>query len=433
LIALLIAGGVLIVAPASSAAVTSDHPACQDDGAILGTNGNDTIAGTDGDDVICALGGNDRITGGGGDDVLIGGAGGDTIKGENGSDFCLGGDGDDGYSTCEQCPTQAANTQFAFSRTNTTSHDGVYKMLPNGRRAHRLTEDMKPPYENHSYAPAWSADGKQIAFEAGRENTFLYTASANGTRTKVVAKIDSSYTPDWAPDGSEIMFEVEDEGDETFNLYSVPSGGGNPTALTASGEGRFHPHYSSDGTLVATEGNTEDYSKRALIMSPNGKNEHELLPDHASYSPTWSPNSQMIAFAGATGDGQRYDTPTDIYVVDRNGSGATRLTDLGGIADYPDWSPDGRKIVFLRRDNHSHDLYVMNADGSDLQQVTNDARAEYEPTWSPDGTQILFTKQHGMNYDLWIMDADGSDLRAVTHTKTAHEVEPQWRPRSCDE
>ena len=427
-IAVLLVAGPTASATRSSASY-SDHPACNDSGAITGSGGDDVLHGTDGDDVICGLGGADRIDGGRGDDVLVGGGGSDRITGEEGVDFCFGGEGDDAYASCEQCPTQAANTQIVFSRTNVQSRQGVYRMLPNGNHERRLST-MKPPYENHAYAPAWSPDGRLIAFEAGRENTYLYTMTASGKRLKQINDLDSSYTPNWSPDGSRIAYEIEDEGDETFNVYSMPSGGGEVTALTNSGEGRFHPHYAPDGSLIATDGNTEDYAKRAFIMAPDGKNETELLPGHVSYSPTWSPNSQLIAFAGATSDGQRYDTPTDIYVASRDASQATRLTSLDGIAEYPEWSPDGRKIVFIHRAKGTHDLYSVNPDGSGLRRLTDNRVREWEPAWSPDGTKIAFIRGDYDSYDLWLMDADGSHEHRITATK-GNEVEPQWRPRLC--
>jgi TolB protein len=426
----LVAAAVL-APPTAGAAPDADHPACEDHRAITGTNGSDVLAGTDGDDVICGLGGNDEIDGGAGDDVLIGGGGNDGLTGGGGSDFCLGGDGDDSYAHCERCPTQAANTPIAFSRTNVKNGQGVYRMLPSGRRAHRLSR-MKPPFEGHHYAPAWSPNGKIIAFEAGRNETYLYTMTARGTHRKQINARSASFTPDWSPDGTTIAYEIEDRDDESFDVFSVPARGGETTQLTSTSEGRFHPHYSPDGAQIALEGNTEEYSKRALVMAPDGSNEFELLPGHVSFSPTWSPNSENIVFAGAPSDGQRYDTPTDIYVVGRDGSSPTRLTDLGGIADYPEWSPDGRRIVFLHRDKGTHDIYSVAPDGSHLQRLTNDKALEYYAIWSPDATKIVFSRQHDNNYDLWMMNADGSNEHRITDTK-AHELEPQWRPRPCDQ
>jgi TolB protein len=426
--ALLAAGTIGLAAPVRAAS-GSDHPACDEPNAVLGTNGADVLTGTDDNDVICGLGGDDTLEGGKGDDVLIGGGGSDRLKGAGDSDFCLGGDGDDRYQECERCPTQAANTPIAFSRTNVESVQGVYTTLPSGRHERRLSR-MKPPFEAHEYAPAWSPDGKLIAFEAGRDETYLYTMTARGKHLRKINDVGPSFTPDWSPDGTTIAYEIETEDDETFDVYSVPARGGETTQLTGSESGRFHPHYSPDGSLIALEGNTDDYSKRALVMAPDGSNEVELLPDHVSYSPTWSPNSELIAFAGAAGDGQRYDTPTDIFVGTRDASDTTRITDLGGFADYPDWSADGRRIVFNHRDKGTHDLYAVDPDGSHLKRLTNDKALEYYPSWSPDGTQIVFSRQHGGNYDLWIMDADGSNEHRITDTK-ANELEPAWRVRPC--
>ena len=429
LLAVLLAAGSVATAAPVSASSGSDHPACDDSGAIVGTGGADVLTGTDGDDVICARGGDDEIDGGTGNDVLIGGAGSDRLHGGDGSDFCLGGDGDDRYSHCERCPTQAANTPIAFSRTNVKSAQGVYTMLPSGRHARRLSR-MKPPEEAHAYAPAWSPDGRTIAFDAGRHETHLYTMTARGKHLKKINDVAPSFTPDWSPDATTIAYEIETVDDETFDVYSVPARGGETTQLTFSENGRLHPHYSPDGTLIALEGKTESYTDRALVMAPDGSNELELLPGRVSSSPTWSPSSELIAFAGAESDENRFEVPTDIYIAPPDASSATRLTDIGGIAEYPDWSPDGRRIAFVHRAKGFHDIYSVAPDGTHLKRLTNDKAVEYSPVWSPDATKIVFIRQRSGNYDLWMMDADGSNEHRITETK-ANELEPAWRGRPC--
>jgi TolB protein len=109
---------------------------------------------------------------------------------------------------------------------------------------------------------------------------------------------------------------------------------------------------------------------------------------------------------------------SDIYVVNADGSGLTRLTDAlpGGAA--PVWSGDGRQIYFLSSvpDQSVSGLYAMNADGSNVHLVLGGFHSPYGYDVSPDGTRIalgiLGPPTGGSNYsnvDLFVMHADGSE------------------------
>jgi Tol biopolymer transport system component len=83
----------------------------------------------------------------------------------------------------------------------------------------------------------------------------------------------------------------------------------------------------------------------------------------------------------------------------------------------PDWSPDGRRIVFgsLRGDAEDSEIYVMNANGAHQRRLTHDAGYDYGPDWSPDGKKIAFVEDDG-NGEIWVMSANGrhparSDVR----------------------
>lgn len=110
-------------------------------------------------------------------------------------------------------------------------------------------------------------------------------------------------------------------------------------------------------------------------------------------------------------------TRADIYVVNADGSGLTRLTDYPGGA--PSWSGDGRQIYFLSSNREGHPgsgLYVMQPDGTDVRLVADSIGGLYAV--SPDGTRIVFgAQQVGApgypNLDLFVMNVAGSERTLI--------------------
>ena len=158
----------------------------------------------------------------------------------------------------------------------------------------------------------------------------------------------------------------------------------------------------------------------------------------------------------------------DIYIMNADGSGPTRLTTDPGIEDFPSLSPDGSKIVFTRdsriyvmnsdgtgqnaltsfptdaepkfspdsskivftsfRDN-TLEIYVMNANGSNPTRLTNNSAADFSPIFSPDGQKIAFTSERDGQYEVYIMDADGTDqTRLTTSTNGRDSLNPTFSP-----
>ena len=80
----------------------------------------------------------------------------------------------------------------------------------------------------------------------------------------------------------------------------------------------------------------------------------------------------------------------EIYAINVDGSGLTRLTDQHGEDSSPRWSPDGQRILFQSDRDGNHEIFLMNADGSAVVRLTDDNK-DLAPQWSPDGPRIAFT------------------------------------------
>jgi len=139
------------------------------------------------------------------------------------------------------------------------------------------------------------------------------------------------------------------------------------------------------------------------------------------------------------------DRNDDIYIINADGTGETRLTDNPTTDFFPAWSPDGRFGFSSNRDGN-YEIYVMNAGGSNPVNLTGNPANDNRPAWSPDGKRIVFDSDREgnveitvmdaggtggtlltANFEIYVMNADGTGQTRLT-TNPAHDVDPAWSP-----
>ncbi len=114
----------------------------------------------------------------------------------------------------------------------------------------------------------------------------------------------------------------------------------------------------------------------------------------------------------------------DIYSVNPNGSGLTRLT-TDSNAEDPAVSPDGSRIVYMI----NRSIWTMNADGTAKRQLTNGTLTDSSPAWSADGTRITFSRRLSSgDGDIFVMNANGTGLKNLTNTPDNQEYDPAFSP-----
>ena len=237
------------------------------------------------------------------------------------------------------------------------------------------------------------------------------------------------------PTGEPVLIDSFDvtavEIDTDVEIFTMHADGSGQRQLTnAPDQMNASPVWSPDGQSIAFTRWT-DQSGALMVMDVAGENVRQLT-DFAASGIAWSPDGRQLAFT--SGNGYAGDYP-QIYVVEAGGGDPLRLTSHVNVPTltlsigngYPAWSPDGRQIVFVADQiDGPSEIHVMNADGTDVRRLTDSPDRKAGPAWSPDGTQLAFwTDFEGV--DVWVMRADGSEQRNLTGSPSI-EVEPVWSP-----
>ena len=142
-------------------------------------------------------------------------------------------------------------------------------------------------------------------------------------------------------------------------------------------------------------------------------------------SATFPGRNGLIVLGARTGDNSQ------LYTVRPNGHDLRQLTFVEGDAVHPDWSPDGRTIVFALETEESASIQLLNADGSGLRNLTPlPACCQGQPSFTPDGKRIVFGRFIPETNDnaIWSMNVDGTDQVRLTSGVPGGSDDPNVSP-----
>ena len=267
-------------------------------------------------------------------------------------------------------------------------------------------------------APAPQVGAAKIAFASNRDGRVqIYLMNADGSGQVRLTKGDANDDlPRWSPNGLKILFQSDrDDSVNGYNdIYLINPDGTGPTRLTTSPNDDCAPSWSPDGSKIVFQSLRDGQRHQIYSMNADGTNQVSLGASTGNdRQPAWSPNGTKIAFASD----RDHEGFASVYVMNSNGSSPQRLTfSADGVTDeQPAWSRGGSKIAFVSTRDGDKEIYVMNADGSGQTRLTNDLGNDDSPFWSPDGSKIIFRSDRlrdccDPTSQVWVMNSDGSGL-----------------------
>ncbi|MEX0646772.1 MAG: hypothetical protein WEA56_11265 [Balneolaceae bacterium] len=129
-------------------------------------------------------------------------------------------------------------------------------------------------------------------------------------------------------------------------------------------------------------------------------------------------NCEEWEVEGTIAFSQRVDGTSQIFTTKADGSDMLQITDSDTENTYPEISPDGERIVFVRKDleigNLDNDIWTMDIDGSNQGLLTENTVDDKRPVWSPDGAKIAFESDHDGSMSIFVMSTDGGEPVPVT-------------------
>ena len=189
------------------------------------------------------------------------------------------------------------------------------------------------------------------------------------------------------------------------------------------------PTLRANGKIAFTS--DRDGNREIYLMNADGTGQTRLTDNlFRDDYPTWSPDGSRIAFLRQGGG------ISSINLMNADGTNQTELTKITLTNNPPPyerfsigWSPDGAKIAF----QDSRDIFTVNVDGSNRVNLTNGQFENYEPSWSPDGSRIAFSRYGATNNygEVYTMNVNGGDVWRITDSPIyTASISPDWSPDS---
>jgi Tol biopolymer transport system component/DNA-binding winged helix-turn-helix (wHTH) protein len=261
--------------------------------------------------------------------------------------------------------------------------------------------------------PSFSPDGRNLLFVRRRGfavteiDRMPLTADLKpaGPPVKYPIQERLARAPAWTADGKDFLFLAES------GVWRMPAFGGGPAVrLDWLGRDDIAPTVSARGNRLAFVHAIADTNVwRIDLRRKDAKPERVIASTAREAFPQYSPDGRRIVFFS------NRNGSLQIWICEADGSHAFAITSMAGGTGSPRWSPDGQTIVFDSNTLGQWNIYTIGADGGKPRRMTPEAAgANYAASWSHDGRWLYFTSNRSGEAQVWKMPAKGGDAVQVT-------------------
>ena len=168
---------------------------------------------------------------------------------------------------------------------------------------------------------------------------------------------------------------------------------------------------------------TQTGNKEIYVMDWDGYNPLPLTKNGSiNLNPDFSPDGREVIFTS-----YKRSNP-DLYRRSLSNTAEIPLSRRKGLNITGSWSPDGSKIALALSKDGDAEIYTLDKNGGHPTRLTISPALELYPAWSPDGKQIAFVSDRLGKPQIFVMNADGGDVRRLT-TSGSYNVNPRWSPK----
>ncbi|MDQ1406994.1 MAG: eukaryotic-like serine/threonine-protein kinase [Acidobacteriaceae bacterium] len=283
--------------------------------------------------------------------------------------------------------------------------DGVMHLLDheNGE----LTTLAHPAECDRGWSPAFSPDGKRIAFLCERNNLFfVFVTRPDSTGVRQISDEDMGpQTLAWTADGKRVLLTNP----RTNQLLEIDMENGKQVPLIFTQDGSQPAVARSGGRLGYTR-SFENVDIWGTRLEAKGAEPQRMLVSSTRMQrgPDISPDGKRIAFESDRSGVQ------EVWVADIDGANAVQLTHFNNpLTGSPRWSPNGQLIAFDSRAGGQAGVYIVNPDGGTPKRFSPNANGDSMPTWSRDGKWIYVSESDRENTDIYKIPLGGGTAKPI--------------------